>query len=454
MIYLDNAATTLRKPPQVIDAVARAMGSFGNSARGTHEGALTASRTIYDTRCKLAALFSCPRPDHVVFTANSTEALNIAINGLVRAGDHVLSTDLDHNSVLRPLYRLRDKRGVALDFVPADRQGRIDYADLERLLRPETRAIVCTHASNLTGDALDLARVGALAHAHGVLLVVDASQSAGVLPIDMERMHIDVLCFTGHKSLMGPQGTGGLCLRGDPDILPWKVGGTGVQTFSERQPEQLPVRLEAGTLNGHGIAGLDAALDFIAVTGMETIRAHETALMRRFYEGVRDIPGVTVYGDFTHERTAVVALNIADLDSGEVADALAEDYGIATRSGALRAAAAPCARHGGTGRGALQLRLVQHRGGDRRGHPRGGGAGAMRERKTWLVVTFHTTAAAIGMEKLCAARGLAGRLIPVPRALTADCGMAWRAEIDRRAALEALAAGEGLEVEGFYEMTL
>ena len=225
MIYLDNAATTLRKPPQVIDAVARAMGSFGNSARGTHEGALTASRTIYNTRCKLAALFGCPRPDHVVFTANSTEALNIAINGLVRPGDHVLSTDLEHNSVLRPLYRLRDERGVALDFVPADRQGRIDYADLERLLRPETRAIVCTHASNLTGDAVDLARVGELAHAHGVLLVVDASQSAGVLPIDMERMHIDVLCFTGHKSLMGPQGTGGLCLRGDPDILPWKVGG-------------------------------------------------------------------------------------------------------------------------------------------------------------------------------------------------------------------------------------
>ena len=136
MIYLDNAATTLRKPPQVIDAVARAMGSFGNSARGTHEGALTASRTIYNTRCKLAALFGCPRPDHVVFTANSTEALNITINGLVRPGDHVLSTDLEHNSVLRPLYRLRDERGVALDFVPADRQGRIDYADLERLLRP------------------------------------------------------------------------------------------------------------------------------------------------------------------------------------------------------------------------------------------------------------------------------------------------------------------------------
>lgn len=334
MIYLDNAATTIRKPPQVVDAVVRAMSSFGNSARGTHEGALTASRTIYNARCKAAALFGCPRADHVVFTANSTEALNIAINGLIRAGDHVISTDLEHNSVLRPLYRLRDERDVSLDFVPADRQGNLDYADFERLLRPNTRAIVCTHASNLTGNAVDLAHAGEIAHRHGVLFLVDASQSAGVLPIDMERMYIDILCFTGHKSLMGPQGTGGLCLRGDHGIRPWKVGGTGVQTYSERQPEQLPVRLEAGTLNGHGIAGLSAALDFIAETGVEAIHAHETALMRRFYEGVRDIPGVTVYGDFTHERTAVVALNLAGHDSGEVADALAEDYGIATRSGA------------------------------------------------------------------------------------------------------------------------
>ena len=334
MIYLDNAATTLRKPPEVVDAVVRAMTSFGNCARGTHEGALAAARTIYDARCKAAALFGCPRADHVAFTANSTEALNIAINGLIRAGDHVISTDLEHNSVLRPLYRLRDERGVSLDFVPADRQGRIDYADFERLLRPNTRAIVCTHASNLTGNAVDLVRVGGLAREHGVLFLVDASQSAGVLPIDMERMHIDVLCFTGHKSLMGPQGTGGLCLRGSLDILPWKVGGTGVQTYSERQPEQLPVRLEAGTLNGHGIAGLGAALDFVARTGVDAIRAHETALMRRFYEGVRALPNVTVYGDFTHERTAVVALNIADCGSGEIADALSEDYGIATRSGA------------------------------------------------------------------------------------------------------------------------
>ena len=334
MIYLDNAATTLRKPPQVVEAVAAAMGSFGNSARGTHAEALAASRIIYDTRCRLAALFGCRRPDHVAFTCNSTEALNIAISGCIRAGDHVISTDLEHNSVLRPLYRLERERGVALSFVPADKRGNIDYADFEKLLRLNTRAVVCTHASNLTGNALDLVRIGAFAHAHGLLFIVDASQSAGVLPIDMEQMHIDVLCFTGHKSLMGPQGTGGLCVREGVDIRPWKVGGTGVQTYSETQPEQMPTRLEAGTLNGHGIAGLNAALAFLEKTGIDRIHAHETALLHRFAEGVREIPGVTLYGDFSGERTAVAALNLADMDSGEVADLLSEDYGIATRPGA------------------------------------------------------------------------------------------------------------------------
>ena len=334
MIYLDNAATTLQKPPQVVDAVVQAMGSFGNSARGTHEGALAASRIIYDTRCKLASLFGCKRADHVAFTCNSTEALNAAIHGCIRSGEHVISTDLEHNSVLRPLYRLEAEENVSVSFVPADKHGNIDYADFERLLRPETRAVVCTHASNLTGNVLDLARIGAFAHAHGLLFIVDASQSAGVLPIDMEKMHIDVLCFTGHKSLMGPQGTGGLCVREGVDIRPWKVGGTGVQTYSAAQPAQMPTRLEAGTLNGHGIAGLGASLDFLLETGIDTIHAHETALLRRFVAGAREIPGVTLYGDFDRERTAVAALNIAGLDSGEVSDILAEDYGIATRPGA------------------------------------------------------------------------------------------------------------------------
>jgi len=333
VIYLDNAATTLRKPPQVIRAVTDAMEHLGNCGRGAYGTALDAARTIYDTRERLAHLMGCSRPDHVCFTANSTEALNIAVAGLFGPGDHVISTDLEHNSVLRPLYRLREQGG-AVDFVPADSRGRLEDRAFEALIRPETRGIVCTHASNLTGDLVDLDFVSAIARRHQLLLVVDGSQTAGVFPIDMERRQIDVVCFTGHKSLMGPQGTGGLCVREGVDIRPWKVGGTGVHSYSETQPEDYPTRLEAGTLNGHGIAGLGAGLKFLEETGMEPIRAHEQSLMRRFYEGVRDLPGVSMYGDFSRERAPIVALNIGDLDSGQVSDELSERWSIATRPGA------------------------------------------------------------------------------------------------------------------------
>lgn len=334
MIYLDNAATTLHKPRQVIDAVVTAMESLGNSSRGTHSGSLSAARTVYLAREKLAALFGCPRADHVAFACNSTEALNAAISGVVRPGDHVITTDLEHNSVLRPLYRLELEAGVFLSFAQADKRGNINYDELEALIRPNTRAIVCTHASNLTGNLVDIARVGAIAKAHGVLLIVDASQTAGVVPIDLMGMGIDLLCFTGHKGLFGPQGTGGLVLRPGVELRPFKVGGSGVQTYSHFQPMELPTLLEAGTLNGHGIAGLSAAVDFILETGMDTIRAREEAWMRRFYEGVKDLDGVRIYGDFTAPRTAVVALNIGEYESGAVSDALSEDYDIATRPGA------------------------------------------------------------------------------------------------------------------------
>lgn len=335
MIYLDNAATTLHKPPQVAEAVLHAMTTMGNAARGAHSGALEASRTVFGTREKLARLFACQRADHVVFTANSTEALNIAISGLIHKGDHVISTDCEHNSVLRPLYRLEEERGVTLDFVPADRQGLVDYADFERLMRPDTRAVVCTHCSNLTGNILDIGRIAGIAHSRGALLIVDASQTAGTVPIDMQALGVDVLCFTGHKGLMGPQGTGGLCIRPDVEIDPWKVGGSGVHSYDRHQPKEYPTRLEAGTLNSHGIAGLSAALDVILERGVADIQRAEHALMQRFYDGVRGISGVTVYGDFSApERGAIVALNIRDYDSSAVSDELAVTYGIATRPGA------------------------------------------------------------------------------------------------------------------------
>lgn len=334
MIYLDNAATTLHKPPCVIEAVVKAMQTAGNAARGAHGASLGAAGTVYDARRKLAAFFGCPRADHVVFTANATGALNIAIYGLLGPGDHAISTDLEHNSVLRPLYDLED-RGMGLSFVPADRRGCVRYEDFEALMRPNTKAIVCTHASNLTGNVLDVQRISEIAHRHGAVLVVDASQTAGSLPIDMTAMGIDLLCFTGHKGLMGPQGTGGLCIRPGVELRPFQRGGTGVQSHDRHQPMPYPTRLEAGTLNGHGIAGLGAAVDYLNRQGMETLSCREHELMTQFYEGVRTIEGVSVYGDFSENpRAAIVSLNIRDYDSSLVADALYTDYGIATRAGA------------------------------------------------------------------------------------------------------------------------
>lgn len=333
MIYLDNAATSFRKPEEVLEAVMEAMRHSGNASRGTHSAAISASQSVYEARRRLAAFFHCERADHVIFTQNSTEALNIALYGLLSPGEHVITTDLEHNSVLRPLYDL-ESRGLLLDFVRADRRGKVDYRDFERLIRKETRAIVCTHASNLTGNMLELERISGIAHRVGALLVVDASQSAGALPVDMEKQGIDILCFTGHKSMLGPQGTGGLCLRSGVELRPFKRGGTGVHSYLREQPSDYPTRLEAGTLNGHGIAGLLAAVNFIDRMGLEKIEEKESRLLRRFCEAVREIPGVTLYGDFGGRRAAIAALNIRDYSSAEISDCLAQDYGIATRPGA------------------------------------------------------------------------------------------------------------------------
>ena len=335
MIYFDNAATTMQKPPCVVQAVTEAMCSLGNSGRGVHSGALSASRIIYDTRAALAQLFGAESPARIAFTANSTEALNMAIKGVLNPGDHVITTALEHNSVLRPLYELEDRGVVELTILPADQMGNICYENIEKEIRPNTRAIVTTHGSNLTGNLLDVARIGAVAKKHSLIYIVDASQTAGVFDIDVRKMHIDILCFTGHKGLLGPQGTGGIYVREGVAVRPLLSGGSGVQTYLRTHPPQMPTLLEAGTLNGHGIAGLGAAVCYLQETGLETIRAKEQELMMAFYEAVQNIPGITVYGDFTDSnRCAIVSLNIRDYDSGEVSDALSEQYGIATRPGA------------------------------------------------------------------------------------------------------------------------
>lgn len=334
MIYFDNAATTLQKPEGVEEAVIRALRSAGNAGRGAHEPTLAASRLLYHTREKLAKLFGVSDPSRIAFTGNATEALNMAIQGIFRPGDHVITSVCEHNSVLRPLY-LMGERGVALSFIDVDDKGRLRYDLMEELVRKETKALVLTHASNLTGNVTDLERAVAFAKKHGLLLVVDGAQSAGILPVSAEAMGIDVFCFTGHKGLMGPQGTGGIYVREGLEIAPLKVGGSGIHSFDQKHPALMPTALEAGTLNVHGIAGLGASVDDILQTGTDTILKKEMALARRFICGIQDLPEIHIYGDLEAEiRTGIVSLNIGAEDSAQISDILWEDYEICVRAGA------------------------------------------------------------------------------------------------------------------------
>lgn len=333
MIYMDNAATTMHKPQEVIDAVVSAMSSMGNAGRGASEAALSASRIIYDARERLAKLFGAENARQIAFTSNSTESLNIAIKGILNPGDHVITTVLEHNSVLRPLYEM-EKKGTELSVIGCNEKGMPDIAAMEAAIKENTKMIICTNGSNLTGNYVDVAVIGKMAHKHGLIFAVDASQTAGVFPIDVQKMDIDILCFTGHKGLLGPQGTGGIYVKEGIQIRPLKTGGSGIQTYSKEHPVQMPTALEAGTLNGHGIAGLHAALGYLEKTGINNIRKKEEDLMWRFYNGVKDVPGVKIYGDYSQkERCAIVTLNIGDYDSSEVSDELLMEYDISTRSG-------------------------------------------------------------------------------------------------------------------------
>lgn len=333
MIYLDNAATTLHKPDAVIEAVVSAMRTQGNASRGAHSATLSASRVVYDTRVKLAKFFNLDKPSNVIFTCNSTEALNIAINGTIKDGYKVISTDTEHNSVLRPLYHLQKTRNIDLQFIKADTDGVLDLSQFEKICDENTKVVVVNHISNLTGNVNDIKTISKIAHKVGAILIVDGSQSAGTRVVDVKDLGIDIYCFTGHKSLLGPQGTGGMLVGDGIEVDAWKRGGSGVKTYEEDQPLDYPTRLEAGTLNSHGIAGLSAAIDFLNYVGLDNVEKKEKELTEYFYKKVKEIDGIKVYGDFS-SHAAIISLNVKDYDSGEVSDALSNDYGIATRPGA------------------------------------------------------------------------------------------------------------------------
>lgn len=332
--YLDNAATSWPKPETVYQAVDRFMRDVGATpGRGGHWREEEAARIADEARAALAELFHAPDPAGVAFTMNATQAINMALKGVLRPGDHVITSSIEHNAMWRPLKAL-ERRGVAVTAVPCAADGTLDPADVAAAIRPDTRLIAMLHASNVLGTLLPVAEIGQIAHEHGLLFLVDAAQTAGAYPIDMQAMHIDLLAFPGHKGLYGPHGTGGLVVRPGVQLKTWIEGGSGTESAPETMPEALPLRLEAGTQNAAGIAGLLAGVRFVLEQGVERIREHELALTGQLIEALRDVPGLTVLGPAElARRTAVVSVTVEGYIPDQLAAVLDQVFDIATRAG-------------------------------------------------------------------------------------------------------------------------
>ena len=334
IIYFDNAATSYPKPECVyraVDDFNRQMG--GNPGRGASRKTMTSNSILLDTREALASLFNIPDSTRIAFCLNITEALNTGLKGLLKPGDHVITTSMEHNATARPLLSLT-RKGIEWSMAKCSSDGSLDPDDIRRLIQPNTRMICVLHASNVTGTIMPVREIGAIAEEHNLLFMVDSAQTAGVLPLDVAECHIDLLAFTGHKGLLGPQGTGGLYVGPGVEIEPLKEGGTGSLSEELTQPGFMPDHLEAGTPNTPGIAGLGAGVGFILSTGRENIRNHEKRLTEALIQGLREIDGVHIYGSLDVERrTAIVSFNIEGMDCGEVSMRLDHEYGIITRSG-------------------------------------------------------------------------------------------------------------------------
>jgi cysteine desulfurase family protein len=346
MIYLDNAATSWPKPPQVKKAMNRFMEEVGaNPGRSGHALSIEAARIIYEAREALSVLFHVRDSSRIVFTLNATEAINLALKGILKPGDHVITSSMEHNSVMRPLRDL-EKRGITLTVVPCFEDGSLDPKDVEKEIKPNTRMIVLNHASNVTGTVLPVREVGKISREYNLLFLVDAAQTAGAYSIDVEKDGIDLLAFTGHKSLYGPQGTGGLVIGeriNEKEMNPLKQGGTGSRSEFEEQPDFLPDRFESGTPNGVGIAGLLAGIQFILEKGVEQIHQNEMALTQKLIEGLKEIHQVKLYGpENLNDRVATLSFNFSHLSPSEGAFRLEKEFGILCRPGLH---CAPSAHH-------------------------------------------------------------------------------------------------------------
>jgi cysteine desulfurase / selenocysteine lyase len=335
LIYLDNAATSYPKPEEMyafMDGFYRTHGV--NPGRSGYDLCMETGQLVDDTRKELTEFFNGTSPDRLIFAYNSTDALNLALFGLLQAGDHAVTTTVEHNAVLRPLEHLARYGGVEVDHVEFDAAGFVDPDDIARRFRANTKVVAVNHGSNVIGTVQPVAEIGRRCRERGIRLVVDASQTAGKIPIDVQAMNIDVLAFTGHKSLMGPTGIGGLCVQDGVDIRHTRAGGTGVRSAQRTHLDEYPWRLEYGTPNVMGIAGLHAGLQWILTTGLEAIERHEMRLMRRLVEGLRSIPGVTLYcQDDLANHIAVMIFNVDGFDAGNAGTMLDVDHNIACRTG-------------------------------------------------------------------------------------------------------------------------
>jgi cysteine desulfurase family protein len=335
-IYLDNASTTFPKAPNVANAMSDYLTNYGiNINRGSYALAYDVEDIIYTTRQRLNTLFNGHDPSHVTFTQNVTMSLNMVIKGLLKAGDHILVSSMEHNAVMRPLTQQLDK-GITFDIIPCDVTGSIQLESIETLIRPNTVAMIINHASNVCGTVQPIESIGAICKAHNLHFILDAAQTAGVIPIDVKACHINALCFTGHKGLLGPQGIGGIILTKEiaKILTPLIAGGTGSFSHLETMPTHMPDAFEAGTLNLPGIIGLNEGLSYIESVGMKNIHNHELTLTKTFLEGLRSITGINIIGkQDIQDRTAVVSITIDGMDPASIAYELESTYHIMTRVG-------------------------------------------------------------------------------------------------------------------------
>ncbi len=336
MIYFDNSATTLKKPRRVYDAVNRGLSSelFGNAGRASHRIARNSLAELYNTRVALAKIFNIKNPLDVALCQNASAALNLVIKSLFSCRDHIITTETEHNSVLRPLYQLQNENNLSIiKFNPE--LGEIEYSEIEKNIRPDTKAIIVNHCSNVVGAICDLDFIHSLCKKHGLILIVDASQTAGTLPIDFSKYTNSILCFTGHKGLYGPQGTGGIVKNGDFEFKSVFSGGSGSHSFDREHPQNFPDIFEFGTMNVPSFMGLTAGCEYLLCEGIDKINAKLRALRTAFISGIKNIESIRIYGDFpSAEKSAIVGINIADIFAGEITQALDEDFEILTRAGA------------------------------------------------------------------------------------------------------------------------